>query len=590
MGRCVSAGPLLSALRLGLFAALMWLSALQGALPVHAGQEMCAAPANACGCASCGCPETSIPREPSCPSGQTLFDDFCLPSCPSGWQRYPGYPGLCMPPCHHGCPDGYDQVPLPQCPEGYHRDLRDPNYCAPDFNNPGYADACPDGMVLSRETQQCVVDCPQGTYASEDGLCRSYFERECPQGFGRDPESGRCVPPGVWPPGYQWICLPHCPDGYVRDITRPTLCIPPPSLCPEGYERSGNGRCEPVCEDGTRRDPYGYCVPERCPNGSYPDLRGQCHEPDCPQGYDNIRGQCLPECPPEFSRDDNGRCMPPDEGCPQGTETINGQCMPVCPPDYQRDQRTGACIPPGNGCKPGEESFRGKCVPPCARGAVRDANGRCIPQGCPQGTENVQGACLPICRQGLERNDNGRCACPRGTDFVGGRCVDECKQGLVRDKTGRCMPPACGQGEERVQGRCVPGCRESFVRGKGGKCVCPRGTEIGRTSGRCEKIVDRQCPQGFRRNEDGDCERILRVPQGCPEGFYFSKRRLKCLPEEGDTPEPPPIRTPRLDINPDVLQQLIPQRTLRAKPEEQQDGGECPKGYYRDNNGRCVKG
>ena len=110
MRRCLFAGPLLSVLRLALFVMALWVSAFQAA-PVQAGQEMCATPVNACGCVSCGCPGTSIPREPSCPPGQIVFDGFCLPSCPDGWQRYPGYPGLCLPPCHHGCPDGYDQVP-----------------------------------------------------------------------------------------------------------------------------------------------------------------------------------------------------------------------------------------------------------------------------------------------------------------------------------------------------------------------------------------------------------------------------------------------------------------------------------------------
>lgn len=588
MGRFLSAGPLLSVLRLALFGVLLWFSAFQASLPAQAGQDMCTPPANLCGCLSCGCPGTSIPREPSCPPGQVVYDDYCLPACPGGWQRYPGYPGVCLPPCYHGCPEGYDQVPLPRCPDGYHRDLRNPNYCVPDFDQPGYEDACPSGMVLSPETQQCVVDCPEGTYASEDGLCRSYYERECPQGFGRDPETGRCVPPGVWPPGYEWICLPQCPDGYVRDIERPTRCIPPPPECPQGYERS-NGRCEPVCDEGSQRDPYGYCVPQRCPDGSYPNLRGQCEEPECPQGYDNIRGQCLPPCPEDYSRDDNGRCVPPDEGCPQGTETINGQCMPICPPDYKRDGQTGRCIPPSDGCKPGEELFRGKCVPPCATGTLRDNNGRCMPQGCPQGTEEFRGTCLPLCRQGLERNSNGRCVCPSGTDFVGGRCVEKCKKGLVRDKNGRCMPPACAEGEERFQGRCVPQCRPSFVRAKNGKCVCPRGSEIGRTSGRCEKIVEeRECPTGYRRNQAGDCERLLRVPQGCPDGFYFSKRYQKCLPEEQDVPQTPPIRLPRLELNPDVLQKLVPQQPMKL--DQQQGGDDCPKGYYRDNNGRCVKG
>ena len=587
MGRFLSAGRMLAVLRLALFGLALWITAFQSVPSAQAGQEMCAAPANLCGCLTCGCPGTSIPREPSCPPGQIVYDGFCLPGCPDGWQRYPGYPGLCLPPCHHGCPEGYDQVPLPQCPDGYHRDIRNPNYCVPDFDQPGYDD-CPAGMVLSPQTEQCVVDCPEGTYASEDGLCRSYYERECPQGFGRDPETGRCIPPGIWPPGYEWICLPQCPDGYVRDIERPTRCIPPPPECPQGYERS-NGRCEPICEEGTQRDPYGYCVPQRCPDGSYPNLRGQCEEPDCPQGYDNIRGQCLPQCPEEYSRDDNGRCVPPDEGCPEGTETINGQCMPLCPPEYKRDRQTGRCIPPGDGCKQGEELLRGKCVPPCANGTVRDNNGRCVPQGCPTGTEKFQGQCLPLCRDGLERNSKGRCVCPAGTDFIGGRCVDECKQGLVRDKNGRCVPRACAEGEERVQGRCVPQCRSSFVRGKNGKCVCPRGTELGRTSGRCEKVVEqRECPKGYRRNENGECERIRRAQPACPEGYYYSKRYQKCLPEEDDTPEPPPVRVPRIELDPDVLEKLIPQNPSRLQ--EQQGGEDCPKGYYRDNNGRCVKG
>ena len=189
-------------------------------------------------------------------------------------------------------------------------------------------------------------------------------------------------------------------------------------------------------------------------------------------------------------------------------------------------------------------------MPPCANGTVRDNNGRCVPQGCPTGTEKFQGQCLPLCRDGLVRNSKGRCVCPSGTDFIGGRCVDECKQGLVRDKNGRCVPPSCGEGEERVQGRCVKICPPTFVRGKNLKCVCPRGTELGRTSGRCEKVVEpRDCPKGYRRNEDGECERIRRAQPACPEGYYYSTRYQKCLPEEDDTPAPPQI-----ELDPDVLQ------------------------------------
>ena len=191
----------------------------------------------------------------------------------------------------------------------------------------------------------------------------------------------------------------------------------------------------------------------------------------------------------------------------------------------------------------------------------------------------MQGACLPLCRQGLERNANGRCTCPSGTDFFGGRCVPECKQGLVRDGNGRCMPPACAEGEERVQGRCLPQCKAGIRARQNGRCVCPRGTEFDRASGRCEKLQQpRECPEGFRRDDNGECQRIVRVPQGCPEGYRFSKRRQKCVPEEPEAAEPPPIR-----INPEILQQLVPQKPA-------QDVEDCPGGYVRDNNGRCVKG
>jgi hypothetical protein len=554
--------------------AALWLTSL-GPQPATAVESLCPAPTNSCGCVSCGCP--AVPQEPSCPPGQVLYDDYCLPSCPDGWQRYPGYPGICLPPCWHGCPEGYEQVPLPYCPPGSHRDLRNPNICVPDFDEPGRDDNCPPGLILSPYTQQCVADCPPGTYLAGEGLCRSTYERECPQGFGRDPQTGRCVPPGQWPPGYEWICLPLCPQGYVRDIEQPTRCLPPPPDCPPGYERGNNGRCLPPCELGTERDPYGYCVPQQCPDGSYSNLRGQCEEPECPYGYDNLRGQCVPPCAEGYSRDNNGRCMPPDEGCPQGTERVNGQCVPpdrgcatgeelfqgqcvpVCGAGTARDAN-GRCV--STGCPSGEEKVNGKCVPRCEKPLQRDAKGRCV---CPPGTDTVQGRCVPKCREGLIRDGNGRCVCPQGSEFIGGRCEPECKQGLVRDRKGRCVPPACGEGEERVLGRCVPQCPPSFVRDKRGKCVCPRGEQVG-PSGTCE-TAQQGCPEGYRRNENGECVRINKQPRGCPEGYVYSKRYKTCLPEPDQGQ--PNQRLPDLNIDPGNLNRLINPKLIRPGTQEQ---------------------
>jgi len=92
-----------------MFAAL-WLVSFGGG-PAAAGQSLCPVPVNTCSVVPCGCP--SEPRQPTCPQGQVLYDDYCLPACPDGWQRYPGYPGVCLPPGWHGCPEGYEQVPLP---------------------------------------------------------------------------------------------------------------------------------------------------------------------------------------------------------------------------------------------------------------------------------------------------------------------------------------------------------------------------------------------------------------------------------------------------------------------------------------------
>ena len=630
MTRLQSTGAIRTAIHAMLFVFAFWVTMAGPSQfsPTPAFAEgSCTVQANQCGCATCGCGGIDIPKQPSCPPGQQLYDDYCLPSCPDGWKRYPGKPGLCTPPCEQGCPEGWDQVPLPQCPDGYYRDITNPDFCAVDQDRLRDADNCPDGMSYRSDLGQCAVDCPTGYYNGANGLCQSYVEKECPQGYGRDPESGRCTPPGVWPPGYQWICLPKCPPGYLRDINQPTRCIPPPERCPDFYEPY-EGKCVPVCEEGTQRDPYGYCVPPRCPEGTYPNLRGQCQEPECPPGSDNVRGQCVPPCDEGYSRGDDGQCVPPDDACPPDTERFNGQCMPPCERGTIRDD-SGECVPPDDGCEPGTELFRGQCVPPCERGTLRDSNGRCVPTGCPQGevkfsgkcvprcppdqlrdnngrcvcprgTDTFQGKCVPICRQGLVRNDNGRCVCPRGTDFFNGKCVPECERGLIRDNKGRCLPRACEDGLTRFQGKCVPECKRTFVRANNGRCVCPKGLTIG-NSGFCERIIlQRLCPKGFQRNEEGDCERIRLVPTACPEGYFFSKRYQKCILDEPDQPETPILKRPQLQINPELLQQLlVPQKKPRlVKPQVEQpqdDGGvntqvPCPKGFFRDPNGRCVEG
>ncbi len=357
---------------------------------------------NAC-CGSCGSCDTG----PRCPAGSSVYDDYCLPDCPPGQKRYPGNPGFCSPPCDHGCPEGYEPVPLPQCPDGYYRNLRNPDECLP-YRDPDNAN-CAEGMTYSHVTGQCSPICLPGTYLNERGLCESYYTRECPANWQRNRLTGACVPPGDWPDDYTWMCLPLCPPNYTRDIYHPTRCIPPEDKCDQGYE-TYRDQCVPTCEPGARRNDYGYCVPPRCEDGSYPDLRGRCRQPECPKGHEEIRGQCYEPCRQGETRNQQNpeRCerIPQDEPeCRDGTR-LNPQTQqceripqdPKCQRGFTYNTRTKRCDPPP------------RVEKPCKRGFVKTKEGRCIrlekeepdepvferPKSCGRGKvfSKIQGRCV----------------------------------------------------------------------------------------------------------------------------------------------------------------------------------------------------
>ena len=51
-------------------------------------------------------------------------------------------------------------------------------------------DNCPEGLSYSQETGRCSPDCPEGTYLAENGLCRSYYDKACPDGYQRNERTG----------------------------------------------------------------------------------------------------------------------------------------------------------------------------------------------------------------------------------------------------------------------------------------------------------------------------------------------------------------------------------------------------------------
>ena len=192
---------------------------------------------------------------------------------------------------------------------------------------------------------------------------------------------------------------------------------------PSGLRISASNACR-FASRARRRNSYGYCLPPRCEDGSYPNLRGVCSPPSCPEGYETIRGKCHAPCPQGLVRNPNNpeQCerIPDDEpDCPEGTKlnTQTNECERVPPPP-----------PPTVKCKQGlEYNPRTKqCEPPprvettCPRGFTKLKNGKCQriveqppeEQGCPRSfvLNRNTGECEPI-RLNIPK------ACPEGTEF-----------------------------------------------------------------------------------------------------------------------------------------------------------------------------
>ena len=89
-------------------------------------------------------------------------------------------------------------------------------------------------------------------------------------------------------------------------------------------------------------------------------------------------------------------------------------------------------------------------------------------------------------------------------------------------------------------------------------------------------IVACACSNGFQLNPDtGECVRIQRQPQGCPDGMHFDRRRQRCVDDFTDNQNQPQDQPP-------VLQQINPNLLKLNR------GDGCPDGMFRDKNGRCV--
>jgi hypothetical protein len=426
--------------------------------------NMCVQQTQACGCATCGCCGGACDGggRPSCPPGSRLYDDYCLPDCPGDYVRYPGIPGLCMPPCQHGCPEGYDQVPLPECPDYHVRDLRNPENCIPDYDRLRNNDNCAEGMSYSSQTGRCEFDCPrrllpQWPRANANSPMRVNAAKATP---------AICAPANVCRRATGLTLMTGSACQLVRRAPIATFSIRR-AACrrPRCVKMASQWKMAAACPSANRVPCVTvtatvYRRPAR--TELIPNLRGECRQPVCPDGW---------------SRNEQGNCAPPEDVCEDGTVEVRGQCVPVCGPNEERDEN-GRCVPVDEGCGQGEEELDGQCVPICKQGLRRDANGRCVPerQGCPKGTEAYKGRCVDICKQGTRRNADGRCV----------TIERKCPEGSVRTKDGNCF-------RLPTQVICPKGYRPD---GQGG-CTrivtlipqgCPDNTVYNKRTKKCERI------------------------------------------------------------------------------------------------------
>ncbi|CAL1267801.1 unnamed protein product [Larinioides sclopetarius] len=591
-----------------------------------------------------------IPQE-QCPIVCMKNEEFqeCGTACPHTCDDLGKPTPPCTLPCRKGC----------FCKPGYVRN-REGNCILPNF--------CPVVCGINEEFQECGTACPanctnrlQSQFSCPSVCVKGCF---CRSGFVRD-QNGKCVPPEQCPV----VCnkneefqecgtaCPHTCDDLGKPTQPCTLPCRKGCSCKPGYVRNREGNCilpnfcPVVCGINEEFQECGTACPANCTNRLQPQI--SC-PPVCVKG-------CF--CRSGFVRDQNGKCVPPEQcpvvcnkneefqecgtACPHTCDDLGKPTQPCtlpcrkgcsCKPGYVRN-REGNCILPnfcpvvcgineefqecGTAC-PANCTNRLQpqisCPPVCVKGCfcrsgfVRDQNGKCVP---PE-------QCPVVCNKNEEFQECGT-ACPHTCDDLGKpiqpctlpcRKGCFCKPGYVRNREGNCIltnfcPVVCGINEEfhecgtacpanctnRLQPQrfcstvCVKGCfcRSGFVRDQNGKCVppeqcpvvCKENEEFQECGSACPHTCDDLgkhiapctlpcrkgcfCKPGYVRNREGDCILPNFCPVVCGENEEFKECGTAC----------PANCTHRLGH---------PQC-----PELCVKGCFCRSGFLRNSEGKCIR-
>lgn len=327
----------------------------------------------------------------------------------------------------------------------------------------------------------------------------------------------------------------------------------PGCYCSTGYVRDDHGICikatdctevpPPTCPDGEVYNNCGTACPDTCEN--YQDTGRVCTE-QCVKG-------CF--CPEGQVRNSEGKCILPDKCPEQPTECPDGEiyknCGTACPDtceNYQDTDRecTEQCVK-GCFCPDGKvRNDNGKCVLPeecddtpteCPTGEVYKECGTACPKTC-ENYQDTDHVCIDLCVKGCfcpdgqVRNEDGKCVFPQECEEP----PEECPPGEVYNECGSACPLTCDNyknPDRNCIAVCVKGCfcPPGKVRNSAGKCVppkqcdnkCNKKNEVYKTCG-----CDEDCLSAYNNRTLCD-EEICRIGCFCKDGYVRNPATKECI-------------------------------------------------------------
>jgi len=406
-----------------------------------------------------------------------------------------------------------------------------------------------------------LVKCAKGFKKDKNGDCVKYVVKiTCPKGSKYNKITKKCV--------MKVIIRIKCDKGFKLN-PKTKNCEQVIITCPTGSKLVGD-KCETplVCDKGYKKV-GDKCQLVKCPKGFKKEKNGDCVKIvikiTCPKGstYNKITKTCLQKVIIRISCDKGFKlnlktknCEKVVITCPTGSKLVGDKCiLPLV-------------------CDLGYKKVGDKCeLIKCPKGFKKTKNGDCVKLiikiTCPKGSIYnkitklcVQKVVIKIsCDKGYTLNlKNNDCekvviTCPTGSKLVGDKCIE---------------PLVCGKGYKKVGDKCeLEKCPKGFKREDNGDCVkiviritCPKGSTYNKITKLCVQkvIVKISCDKGYILNlKNNDCEKVVIT---CPKGYKLN----------GDNCIGPLVC--------DSGYKKVGDKCILIK---------CPKGFHKDKTGNCVK-